>query len=205
MLVLANALAESPEPVDPVNKQDFDLIRDAPTNSGMSFEVFVFRDAGWSEIEVERVIDEARQIYAGECRFSLIISSMIFISVAPELHRINYRLQEQLLIDLGDVQRPVIFFIDDTLEYDFAAYAYLQDTASPSQGTAWITRNAAKQCRGPMLAHEIGHIALNADKHVLQNNNLMAFSCQRSNVSRQSINTDLTPEQCETLWGRHTN
>ena len=36
------------------------------------------------------------------------------------------------------------------------------------------------------------------------NDNLMAFSCQRSNVSRQSVNTDLTPEQCETLWRRYT-
>ena len=203
LFFIVDSFAESPESIDRKPADNFDLIREAPDNSRLFFEVFVFRNAGWSEREVKRVIAEARDIYARQCRFNLVARQISFIHVEAQLHRINHELQEQLLTRLVDVKRPAVFFIDDTRDEDFAAYAYLEGTASPSQGTAWITRNAARQCRGPMLAHELGHIALNTGKHVEVGNNLMGFSCQRSNVSRQPINTNLTPQQCKTLWRRY--
>ena len=204
LLIIPDSMAESPDQVQHPTKRNFDLLREAPEYSEMAFSVFVFNDVGWTETEVERVITEASQIYAKHCRFSLRVRSTKFITVDSNLHRLNDELQEQFLAELGEAKRPIVFFVGDTREPDFAAYAYLEGTISPSQGTAWLTHRAAKECRGPMLAHELGHIALNMSKHTSSNNNLMAFSCRRSNVSRQNVNTDLTPEQCETLWRRYT-
>ena len=203
LFVTVNIFAESPDQTERKLLEDFDSIQNAPANSGMTFTVYVFYNAGWSEREVRRVIAEAGEIYARQCRFRLVASSINFIHVDANLHRIDNQLQEKLLKDLGDIERPAIFFIDDTSDEDFAAYAYLKDTQSPSQGTAWITGNAARQCRGAMLAHELGHIALNTGKHVVMHDNLMGFSCQRSNVRRQPVNTGLTPQQCQTLWRRY--
>jgi hypothetical protein len=204
LLIISDSMAESPGEVQHQANRNFDLLREAPEYSEMAFSVIVFNDVGWSKTEVERVITEARQIYAKRCRFSLRVRSTEFITVDSNLHRLNDELQEQFLAELGEAKRPIVFFVGDTREPDFAAYAYLEGTISPSQGTAWLTRRAAKECRGPMLAHELGHIALNMAKHASSNNNLMAFSCQRSNISRQPVNTDMTPEQCETLWRRYT-
>jgi len=195
--------AESPGQFVPGIKSERNFLRQAPAYSGISFAVIVFRDVGWSEAEITDVIAEASRIYARNCHFTIDVTSISFIEIDARLHHLDEAMQQRLLVELGDIDRPIVFFIGATSAND-AAYAYLQGTVSPSQGTAWLSRQATTQCRGPLLAHEIGHIALQASRHSRQPGNLMRDSCHSSNISNQSINTDLNQQQCQTLWSRYT-
>ena len=203
LLTMYGVRAESPGQFEPGIKSGRNFLGQAPAYSGMSFAVIVFRDVGWSEVEVTAVIAEASRVYARNCRFTLDVTGIRFIEVDARLHHLDEAMQQRLLVELGDIDRPIVFFIGATSAND-AAYAYLQGTVSPGQGTAWLSRQATKQCRGPLLAHEIGHIALQASRHSRQPGNLMRDSCHSSNISNQSINTDLNQQQCQTLWSRYT-
>jgi len=194
--------AESPEQFVTKIESESDFLQQAPVYSELSFPVIVFRDVGWTEPEVTRVIREASHIYARECQFTLNVTGIRFVDVSSRLHHLDNRMQEQLLAQLDDIDRPLVFFIGTTSGHD-AAYAYLLGTASPSQGTAWLTRQVTKQCRGPLLAHEIGHIALEASHHSRQPGNLMQNSCRSSNISNQSAGTSLNHKQCQMLWDRY--
>jgi len=202
LFTMYGARAESPGQFEPGIKSERNFLSQAPAYSGVSFPVIVFRNVGWSEAEVTAVIAEASRIYARNCRFTLDVTGIRFIEVDARLHHLDEGMQQQLLTELGDIDRPIVFFIGATSGNN-AAYAYLQGTVSPYQGTAWLSRQATKQCRGPLLAHEIGHIALLASRHSRQPGNLMRDSCHSSNLSNQSIDTDLNQQQCQTLWRRY--
>jgi len=203
LLLVSSSLAESPDGVQPDVESDFDLTQYAPDRTVIRFSVVVFDNVGWSESEVRHVLDEAKSIYARECRVELAPTYIQFVDIDYELRKLSQYQQEQVLDQLDNIERPVVLFIDETTELDYA-YAYLEGTESPSQGTAWLTRQARAECRGPMLAHELGHIALRADKHSGIPDNLMNFSCRHSNISNQLVNTDLTRQQCEILWKRYS-
>ncbi len=202
LIVSSGADAESPGQAPAGVKSEPYFLDQAPAFSAFRFAVVVMRDVGWSEAEVARVLREASRIYLQECRFSLEVEGIHYIEVDARVHHLDRMLQEQLLAELDEIGRPTVFFIGAT-SGDDVAYAYLQGTASPSQGTAWLSRQAAKECRAPLLAHEIGHIALEATRHSGQPGNLMGDSCRFSNIGNHSINTDLNQRQCRTLWHRY--
>lgn len=202
LLVSSLTFAESPDVPEFNSRNEIRLLSDAPTISEISFSVIVFNEVGWTENEVNRIIDEANQIYLQECRVSFNVRSIEFATVDGRLHDLTHELQEELLMELSDRPRPIVFFIEKTSEADFA-YAYIEGTASPSQGTVWLTRESASECRGSMLAHELGHIALEQKIHSDENNNLMNRSCRHSNVKGQFINTQLNSKQCEVLWRKY--
>ena len=194
--------ADSPGPQ--ANYGDYSrlYLNDAPRYSGIDFSVVVFREVGWNVREVRRVLREASDIYAHACYFSLNLVAIRYLDVDQSLHRIDEYLQQQLLASLDGFARPTLFFVGDTHAGDFA-YAYLEGTASPSQGTAWMSRRVPKRCRGRLLAHEIGHIALNTGRHSKQPENLMQSHCRDSNLDNHMANTGLSDNQCQILWRRY--
>jgi hypothetical protein len=204
LFVLAgfDSLAESPDRFERAERPKSPFLDEAPVYSGMGLSVVVFRDVGWTEPEVSQILQETSRIYARECRFSLNFTGIRFIEVDERLHDLDDYLQERLLAELPDIERPVAFFMGRT-SGDQTAYAYLQGTASPSQGTAWISRQVAAPCRAQLLAHEIGHVALAADRHSREPGNLMGESCSFTNFGNQSTGTDLNRQQCQTLWRRY--
>lgn len=174
----------------------------APLSSTMQFSVVIMDQSGWSETEVRGVIQQAARIFSRECRVDLNPVSFELVIPRRELRLLTGDLQEQLVEALGNRQRPIVFFIYGT-DSDDIAYAYLEETVSPSQGTAWITRRSTRECRGVLLAHELGHIALQYDGHDTRKENLMSSSCRLSNINSQPLNTRIGADQCQLLWRRY--
>lgn len=200
LFLVFTASAESPEKTE-IRKtpNSNDISHFSASSAATTYRVIVFSDVGWTKKEVERITQEAAAIYARECNFALTSASVEFIRLEQDFYRLDKAMQEQLLAELSDVKRPIVFFINETVENDYA-YAYIRGTVSPSQGTAWISRKTSKTCRGPLLAHELGHILLKQKQHSQLPGNLMRDSCRHSNVENHSVDTYLTAQQCQNLY-----
>ncbi len=178
-------------------------IRYPDQDKGFAFSVFVMDDSGWTLSEVGQTIQRAAKIYFEQCRFQLSLRSIQRGTLSGHLQEFNETKQAKLLALLKP-ERPMVFFVRQTEDQDIA-YAYLENAPSPSKGTIWITRRAREQCRGPLLAHEIGHIALNFPSHQADLGNLMSYSCVNSNIQNAAVNTHLNTSQCETLRQRYAD
>ncbi len=184
-----------------ISLDELGLMQFSDNKNGFAFSVFIMDGSGWTLSDVAHTIREAASIYDKQCDFKISIRSIQQGTVALHLQNFNEVRQAKLLSMLKP-ERPTVFFIDNTQDRDIA-YAYLENTASPSQGTIWITRRARKECRGSLLAHEIGHIALHFPSHQTDPGNLLSYSCTTSNIQNATLNIKLTAEQCRTLHQRY--
>ena len=176
-------------------------VEQTPTGKGLEFSVVVFRDIGWGLDTVTNAIKQAAQIYASECDFYFTVNEIRMGGVANRFHNLTEPMQQELIESLN-LPRPIVFFINTTTDNDYA-YSYQQGTVSPSQGTVWMTRRVVPACHGPLLAHELGHIALDVAEHSNAPKNLMGFTCYSSNVQNFAGNTKLTRRQCQRLHQRY--
>ena len=156
-LVLVSTRLQAEDKIEnlrPVSLIEFGLADLSGNKDGFVFSVFVVEDSVWTLNEVAQTIRETVGIYAKQCDFNISVRSVQRGTVARHLQDFNESRQAQLLSVLNP-ERPTVFFVRQTQDRDIA-YAYLEHTPSPSQGTIWITRRAKKECRGLLLAHEIG-------------------------------------------------
>lgn len=171
----------------------------APAHSGFAFSAVLLADSGWTLAEVKDTIKHAANIYSSACDFRFSVSKIVAVEAAPRYQWLDERLEQELLQKLG-LPRPIALFVNQTTTNDYA-YSYLSDTVSPSEGTAWVTRKASPSCRGPLFAHELGHIAFNNATHSRELQNLMGYTCRSSNIENFADNTKLTTKQCGMLRG----
>lgn len=193
--------AEAPDRESSVFLESNRFLEEAPADNGLQIPLVILDGAGWRPSEVWNIWREATAIFRRECRFRLSAHKLRLIGVKPSWQSLDEREQAELLQMLDYDTRPVVFFIGSA-EGDFGAFAYLEGTVSPSQGTAWLTREIPRRCRARQLAHEIGHVLLQVGNHSTDPDNLMYRDCRRSNLGNFAINTDLNESQCRTLWRR---
>ena len=184
-----------------VSLNELGLTEFSDLKNGFALSVFVTDGSEWTLDDVAQTIREAAGIYANQCDFKISVRSVQQGMVALGLQNFNEARQAKLLSILKP-ERPTVFFVNRTQDRDIA-YAYLEHTPSPSQSTIWITRRARKEGRGPLLAHEIGHIALDFPSHQADPGNLMSYTCVTSNVENAQTNIRLSPRQCRMLHTRY--
>jgi len=179
------------------------------TEADFRYRVAVLEHSGWRPETVGRAINEARAIF-GQCRIVVDAETVYWLSAPDDFQELDEAEQARLLSAVR-VKRPVAVFVNQTPAGD-VAYSYLESAPVASRGTAWITRNSDEACAGRLLAHELGHILLDTDRHSSDPDNLMAHTCVHSNVSGFHTNTELNREQCERLrtvsgtpWSRVLN
>lgn len=209
MIVVGAGGVESADTISPaIVKHELQLPPDRPmtgsrpgSEAHFSFNVFVFENTDWTLDEVAETIRQAANIFATECGFSIELKKFLSGRVPPAFLQLDTA-KQALILGLLNIPRPVVFFINQTANHDYG-YSYLAATPSPSQETVWITRRVAPSCRGRLLAHEIGHIALNVATHSPIRDNLMGYTCHHSNVRNFATNVGLTQAQCKVLEERY--
>jgi hypothetical protein len=170
-----------------------------PTGRGFDFTVVVVRNAGWRADEIETAIREAAAIFLHRCGLPISVNRVLTIDL-PGFYQELDEAEEERFVG-GLVDRPAALFVNATTEHH-NAYSYLESWPISRAGTVWITRDAPTVCRGPLLAHEIGHVALDQAEHSDDQDNLMSHRCGHSNLTNQRINTELSQRQCTLLKRR---
>ena len=163
------------------------------------FSVVVVRNAGWQPDEIDTTIREAAAIFWHRCRLPISMDRVFTIDLSDDYQVLDETEEERLVGGLAE--RPMVLFVNTTTERH-NAYSYLESWPISRAGTVWITRDAPTVCRGPLLAHEIGHVALNDPAHSDDPDNLMSHRCGHSNLTNQRINTELSEQQCTLLKRR---
>lgn len=167
--------------------------------AGVGYQVVVLAGAGWRDSDIEEAVGEASAVFAS-CDVAVHATAVYWVKAPAGYQELDEREQAGLLAPLGG-RRPVALFVNRTTERDIA-YSYLNTAPVASRGTAWITRDSAPSCVGPLLAHELGHILLNSGRHVDDQRNLMSYNCVTMNITGFRLNTELTEGQCKRLQAR---
>lgn len=165
----------------------------------VAYPLVVLESAGWNTGQVERAIREIEDIFA-QCGIIVAAGSVHRVEAPREFRELDESLQARLLAELPPT-RPMALLVDRTADRD-VAYSYLMSAPTGSRGTAWVTRNGHPACLGPQLAHELGHILLDSERHSADRDNLMFHTCSVSNIAGARPGTDLTEAQCETIRAR---
>lgn len=165
----------------------------------VAYPLAVLESAGWDAGQVERVIREAEAIFA-QCGITVTAGSVHRLEVPHGFRELDESMQGRLLAELPPT-RPMALLVERTADRD-SAYSYLMSAPNESRGTAWVTRNGHPACLGPHLAHELGHILLDSERHSGDRDNLMFHTCSVSNVAGSRPGTRLTESQCEKLRAR---
>ena len=169
---------------------------DSNNANTLYYNVAVLNTAGWQQSDVERAIDETKMIYA-QCDIRLHARSIRWIDTPGAYLNLAESKQADIIRQLP-ASRPLVVFIQQT-DDGYNAYSYLFSAPLTSRGSAWLTRKSNRACTGTLLAHELGHILLNSEKHADNTDNLMAYTCTHSNIQGTKPNTALTPQQCAKL------
>jgi hypothetical protein len=163
------------------------------------YPLAILDQVGWDRPDVERAIRQVEDIF-GQCGIT-VTAGAIYRLQAPEAFRVlDESMQPDLLAGLPP-DRPVVLLVDRTTDND-VAYSYLESAPVPSRGSAWITRRSRDVCLGVLMAHELGHILLDAARHSSDPGNLMSHTCSFSNVSGSGISAHLSAAQCKRLRER---
>lgn len=163
------------------------------------YPLAVLDSAGWDAGQVKRAIREVEGIF-GQCGIIVAAGSVYRLEVPREFRELDESMQARLLAELPPT-RPIALLVDRTAGRDIA-YSYLMSAPTKSRGTAWVTRNSHPACLGPLLAHELGHILLDSERHSGDRDNLMFHTCSVSNVAGSRPGTGLTDAQCKVLRAR---
>lgn len=163
------------------------------------YPLAVLDSAGWDAREVESTIREVERIFA-QCGIAVIAGSVHRLEAPRAFRTLDESMQARLLAELPPT-RPMALLVDRTADRDIA-YSYLMSAPVESRGTAWVTRDSRPACHGPLLAHELGHILLDSERHSDDRDNLMFHTCSVSNVADFRPGTGLTETQCEALRAR---
>ena len=94
---------------------------------------------------------------------------------------------------------PTVYVIESTLERD-VAFSYLPSLNRDVSGTAWITDRVSDACFAWVVAHEIGHIALDSSAHHPDKRNVMNRFCSgNNNFNRSTALPRWDEQQCAVL------
>ncbi len=94
---------------------------------------------------------------------------------------------------------PTVYVIESTLERD-VAFSYLPSLKRDVSGTAWITDRVSDACFAWVVAHEIGHIALDNSAHHPNKRNVMHRFCSvNNNFNRSTSLPSWDDQQCSVL------
>ena len=94
---------------------------------------------------------------------------------------------------------PTVYVVESTLERD-VAFSYLPSLNRDISGTAWITNRVSDACFAWVVAHEIGHIALDSSAHHPDKRNVMNRFCSgNSNFNRRTALPRWDEQQCAVL------
>ncbi|MBS1270068.1 MAG: hypothetical protein MAG794_01021 [Gammaproteobacteria bacterium] len=167
--------------------------------TGVTYPVAVLLGAGWKREQIERAIGDTEAIYA-RCGVVVTAGAIYWLQAPDDFQVLDEAEQTGLLTKL-EPERPAAVFVNQTTDGDIA-YSYLESAPIAGRGTAWITRNSDPTCIGALLAHELGHIMLDAARHSSQPGNLMAHTCTHSNIAGATPNTALSEAQCRRLRAR---
>ncbi len=170
-----------------------------PAGHGFNFSVVVVRNAGWQPDEIETAIRETAAIFLHRCGLPISVDRVLTVDLPDDYQELDETEEERLVGGLAE--RPAVLFVNATTD-NHNAYSYLESWPISRAGTVWITRDAPTVCRGPLLAHEIGHVALDDPEHSDDPDNLMSHRCGHSNLTNQRINTELSEQQCTLLKRR---
>jgi len=170
-----------------------------PMDRGFGFTVVVVRNAGWHSDEIKAAVREAAAIFWRRCRLPVSVEQILTVDLPGDYQELDETEEERLVGGLAE--RPAVLFVNKTTE-NHNAYSYLESWPISRAGTVWITRDAPTVCRGPLLAHEIGHVALDQAEHSDDLDNLMSHRCGHSNLTNLRINTELSERQCARLKRR---
>jgi len=170
-----------------------------PAGRGFDFTVVVVRNAGWQPDEIEAAIRETAAIFLRRCGLPISVDRVLTVDLPDDYQELDEAEEERLVGGL--TERPAVLFVNATTE-NHNAYSYLESWPISRAGTIWITRDAPTVCRGPLLAHEISHVALDDPGHSDDLDNLMSHRCGHSNLTNQRINTELSERQCARLKRR---
>ena len=148
-----------------------------------------------SESFVKNAMIEVADVYQ-QCGLPL------SIQVNSEPEEITDDLPEDKLYFLSQKHAPfppTVYVIGSTLERD-VAFSYLPSIKRDVSGTAWITDRVSDACFAWVVAHEIGHIALDSSLHHPDRRNVMHRFCSANNNFNRSTSLPRWDDrQCSVL------
>lgn len=185
-------LDKSPVDEDAVSEQQHELT--APGENLPPMDVNIIGDAR-SEAFVEAAMVEVADIYR-QCGLS--ISTQVNLKSEEPTAELP---QDKLNSPSQQHERypPTVYVIESTLEGD-VAFSYLPSINLDVSGTAWITNRVSDACFAWVVAHEIGHIALDSSVHHPDKRNVMNRFCSgNSNFNRSRALPRWDAQQCTDL------
>ena len=148
-----------------------------------------------SESFVKNAMIEVDDIYQ-QCGLPL------SIQVNSEPEEITDDLTEDKLYLLSQKHAPfppTVYVIGSTQERD-VAFSYLPSIKRDVSGTAWITDRVSDACFSWVVAHEIGHVALDSGVHHPDRRNVMHRFCSgNNNFNRSTSLPRWDDQQCSVL------
>lgn len=167
--------------------------RPAP-QGGYSFKpTFVyFDDTAWT---LDDLRHHARQTAAILAQCNIYIPEIdVRVLDGPDTYRYFHDTIAKQLVRRLPLPKPTVYFVRDTLQvdaYDAEAVGKSNSATRPSlRYTVWFTEDTRDP--GVALAHELSHILMDSGRHMESPDNLMR-------AETTPTNTDLTPEQCQTM------
>lgn len=169
---------------------------DISREADVVYPLAVLASADWPPAAIERAVGEVERIFA-QCGTTVTAGPRYRLQAPADYRELDEPMQARLLERLP-AARPIVLLVDRTVDGD-VAYSYLPSAPVASRGSAWITRHSDPACLGPLLAHELGHILLDSERHSDDRDNLMFHSCTVANVAGTHPGTNLTEAQCARL------
>lgn len=182
----------------PVREPEADLSLERSTVAGLEhpsgslvIDVNIVGNAR-SESFVRAAMEQVSEIYQ-QCELSLAAE----VKTWPEESSTELPLEQIYQLTRQYKQHaPTVFVIESTLEND-VAFSYLPSLNRDVSGTAWISDRVSDSCFSWLVAHEIGHIALNSSEHHPSRRNVMNRFCSKNNnFNRSEFLPSWDKQQC---------
>jgi|GEM_PF-5752373 len=157
---------------------------DGPVAARATLSAALLDGSGWTVATVRSALAAARTLLRTRCAIDIEVPRLVVVEAPPAYWRLAASSEARLYARLR-AWRPQLLFVHATVDND-VAYSYLADSPVPQAGSAWFTRNVAGPCAGQLIAHEIGHLALNSAAHDPDPDNFMHPGCRASNIEGRS-------------------
>jgi len=156
----------------------------APVAARATLTAALLDGSGWTVATVRAALAAARTLLRERCAIDIEVPRLVVVEAAPAYRRLAATSEARLYARLR-AWRPRLLFVHATVDND-VAYSYLVGSPVPQAGSAWFTRNVVGPCAGQLIAHEIGHLALNSAAHDPDPANFMHPGCRASNLEGRS-------------------